>query len=187
MAVRTGKWPTDARINFWAVLGILVLSAAAGVLLGFWSPTASTSSLDTDRDGALAVGDPLPDVVVFESPAKSHRLSDLLTDSADTILLVFSLGCSSCLGEAVKWDQLARSSAEVAFVGLACGGDWASFHVFRQLAALGFSVYRCDPLVRDELRIAPATTILRVINDTIVFRSHGDGATSELELLMRNG
>lgn len=173
------------RLGISAVLGIVSFSAASGVLLGLWGPTAITSSLGSDRHGALAVGDPLPDVVIFESAAESRRLSDVLADSADTILLIFSLGCNSCLGEAVKWDQLARSSSGAAFVGLACGGDWDSLDDFRQLAAPSFPVYRCDPLVRDKLRIAPATTILRVVDNRIVFRSHGDRATSDLELLMR--
>lgn len=168
-------------LSFTVLIGAVAVS---GILLGrsladgkFHAPASLRSY--------LAVGDSLPDGVVYASPDSARWLSSVVGDRSDVVLILFPLGCSRCLDQAVRWNAVSEGAAATDFIGLACGTDWTGLDEFRRLGEIDFELFVCDPFLTDAMRLRPGTSIVRLVDGSVSFVASGDRATDELEALFR--
>lgn len=128
-----------------------ILPLSGLVVCAFILGSRTRHSNPTTRQ-PFPVGSTLPSFVV-QSPDGPVMARDLIRKDDPTVLIIFWIGCDSCLGEAEIWKAMeARWRGARSFVALPCGTTLTDMELFNARAKPTFPVFLCERDVRERLR-----------------------------------
>ncbi|MEO5510274.1 MAG: hypothetical protein ABIV28_05320 [Longimicrobiales bacterium] len=138
-----------------------------------------------ERERVASVGQTLPAGTVFSAPTQPEDIRSIAAAAGRSLVVVFSIGCSQCVGEAQKWIQAADRSNAV-LVPVAYTAEWKAVDEFKRFSGVKGRVYLCDSSFRELLASESSPTILVVEGSRITFRADGQDATAQLEAFTKN-
>lgn len=124
----------------------------------------------------------LPTITVFNLSSKAIDLSDDLSIDAVNVVIIYSLGCNSCISEAGRWSEIYASNKDVInFLGLAYSSDRESVKSFVRSSGLDFEHRLIDQHNANKIQINDWPTILGIDgNSNILFKYEGGASTDSL-------
>lgn len=173
--------PTHQRIRTTLLAAFVI---ALGLSIGI---AARCFSVRRALGGPLLAGSTIPAVFLQARQTGAVPLSDVISRSPSTTLVIFSLGCSNCLGEAAVWQRIAKArNSSGAVVGAVCGAEWDQVDDFVAETGIQFPIFGCDRQLTGEMRVIANPTILEISSNGIVqFGAAGTAATSEIETYLK--
>ncbi|MEQ9569372.1 MAG: hypothetical protein RLN75_04220 [Longimicrobiales bacterium] len=145
------SWPSK-----W-LLFILIGSAVfyGSYRLAFWVTPRGNPTVAPYIQGSI-----LPDGVVYGDDGAGVPWRDVAEGRPITFLSVFTPGCTSCVGEATRWRDLAVAYGDsAAFIAVAATPDLDFTGDLSKAARLPFPVLRAEDRLRRQLSAAESPTI----------------------------
>lgn len=130
----------------------------------------------------LPLGSQLPSAQVYHGDGAMTPVSALIAPQGATAVIIFGTACSTCIGEAIKWQELAEAAkSRLTFVGIVNSPDRAFPESMAQSASLTFPILRGHKDFPDDMRATGFPTIY-VVDSTqrVLFASAGNVATDKL-------
>ena len=163
------------------MVGIFGVALFAGIFVGHYRSGGSNGRQESIEP--LAIGSALPAAAVIDDSGRGVELFSILDAKVPTVLILFSPGCQSCIGEIEAWQHLAKGLGVTRSVlGLACAHDLEAFKQLRDKTGFTLKTWFCDTKLRYDLHVTASPTIIEVLPDsrTISFQAVGDSATTRL-------
>ncbi|MBD3615898.1 MAG: hypothetical protein HUJ22_04930 [Gracilimonas sp.] len=159
-------------------IGLMVCCLFAGVITAKLFFTTDNPEIEKAKTTTYT----LPSITVFNLASEAINLSDDLSLDATNVLIIYALGCNSCISDAVRWAKIHESKKDsVNFIGLAYSSDREAVKTFIQTSALDFEHRLIDKYNANKIQINDWPIILGVDgNSNLLFKYEGDTSTDSL-------
>lgn len=167
--------PLTASVKWFSAIALSLLVGFGGARVAKHGHSSSAHPPIT-----LQVGDKFPGGTAFGDAHQPVKLLDVVAAHPRTLLVVFSIGCTKCLGEAEQWKQISKD-LNAHLVAVAYTAKWDAVEEFKKMSQIRDDVYLCDNLLRDQLQSTSSPLIMVIEKNTIQFRGDGPQSTVAVE------
>ncbi|MDR9419191.1 hypothetical protein [Gracilimonas sp.] len=160
------------------LIGLMICCLVAGVI------TAKIFFITENPEFKVAQSrsHTLPSITVFNLASEAVNLSEDLSLDTINVIIIYTLGCNSCISKADTWSEIYSSTKDVVnFLGLAYSSDREAVRSFIRSSGLDFEHRLIDQHNANKIQINDWPTILGLDgNSNLLFKYEGGASTDSL-------